>query len=346
MDKTLIINFGGTERLTLQLVNCLNWIEKSFKINNNQGSSAYRSIFSNWAPAYPETTGYLIPSLINASEILQEDKWFALAKKQIQYFKSIQLSNGAFPVNKNQPTPLAFDTSQILLGLLLYYKKTGDSDCIAMIQSCYSWIISTISDKGIIERYNLHNKFNPSYYTRIAWSILFYEKEFGLDHTNKSLNFYNHLKSFFNEGDFISSAGFYPDQSAYSHTVSYALRGLFESANILEDDSSFQIIKEELLKLKNQIEERQGFPGKFDKTRTGDFSFICSTGHLQLATLYLLIARLQSSQDYNSVIEILLGSILNKQRKYLFNKGAIPSSIPIYGEYQRLKYTNWTQNFS
>ncbi|MEZ5058297.1 MAG: hypothetical protein R2879_14780 [Saprospiraceae bacterium] len=49
------------------------WLRESMDINQGQGSSAYFSRFRHpikgWSPAYPETTGYLIPTLLTYSKI-------------------------------------------------------------------------------------------------------------------------------------------------------------------------------------------------------------------------------------------------------------------------------------
>ena len=43
--------------------------------------------------------------------------------------------------------------------------------------------------------------------------------------------------------------------------------------------------------------------------------------------------------------EVVVFDISEDAVKKYENKGAIPSSIPLYGPYQRFKYTNWTQKF-
>ena len=55
----------------------LNWILNSIK--KEGGSSAYFLPFKGWSKSYPETTGYIIPTFVDASKITKDSKFQQIA---------------------------------------------------------------------------------------------------------------------------------------------------------------------------------------------------------------------------------------------------------------------------
>lgn len=51
----------------------LEWIKKASSKTGNVGiSKGYDLISARWAPAYPDTTGYMIPTLLNAAKLINQ----------------------------------------------------------------------------------------------------------------------------------------------------------------------------------------------------------------------------------------------------------------------------------
>ena len=56
------------------LHNIFQWLLKSFEVTGDGGSSAYYALGSGWQSSYPETTGYLIPTLYDYYDRTQDKK--------------------------------------------------------------------------------------------------------------------------------------------------------------------------------------------------------------------------------------------------------------------------------
>ena len=121
------------------------WIERSIESAGGAGSSAGYHLFKGWLPAYPETTGYLIPTLLEVSKRTGEKRFNAAAKSLARWLVSIQRSDGSFPggLEKNEG-PYVFDTGQILLGLLAIQSETQDEDHHENIEMAYRWICGVL----------------------------------------------------------------------------------------------------------------------------------------------------------------------------------------------------------
>lgn len=341
--ENIINELGGRSSLTFKLQETLKWLEKSFKVTQYLGSSAYRTSFGTWGPAYPETTGYLLPTLIKASQTLDVNQWQDLALSQIQYFEKIQLSHGAFPVNQNELAPNVFDTSQILLGMVKASRLSNTDVFKSLIEKSYFWLQSQINEEGQFLKYNLYEGYNPAYYSRIVWALLEAEKYLEIQVSEKTLILFKSVLELFNNDFQVRDTAFYPEQDCYSHTLAYAIRGFIESTILLQMDNTK--VRSILESLTEHIFKNNSLAGKYDGAYLGDYKFICATGHCQVALLLMKHASLNSHPKLEQSIVLLLKAIINSPRKNLWNTGALPSSIPVFRDYQRLKYTNWTQKF-
>ena len=124
----------------------------------------------------------------------------------------------------------------------------------------------------------------------------------------------------------------------------YAIRGLIECSVIL-DDSHIQLADAYLSYTIDKILELRKYPGSFSSEGKPNYGFNCVTGHLQLIVCLIKRAESFDPEKLRKTISILFTPIFNAQRSWGPNKGAVPSSIPFYGPYQRFKFTNWTQKF-
>ncbi len=80
-----------------------------------------------WQPAYPETTGYIIPSLHRAAAFFRDDPSLvdslrASIAQAVTWLKGVQRPDGAIPDLAGAPQ--VFDTGQVLIGFN-YLAETG-----------------------------------------------------------------------------------------------------------------------------------------------------------------------------------------------------------------------------
>src|SRR5256885_13178259 len=81
-----------------------------------------------WEPAYPETTGYIIPTLYAAAARFGLPDFAARAERAARWEIAIQLPTGAVRggVIGEPESPAVFNTGQVLLGWLAAFEETGD----------------------------------------------------------------------------------------------------------------------------------------------------------------------------------------------------------------------------
>ena len=85
----------------------IDWLCRAQDVRNGHadagGVSAGWSFEDGWLPSYPETTGYIIETMLAAAKVLQRPELVARAQRMIDWELSIQQPDGAFPGHFGEP---------------------------------------------------------------------------------------------------------------------------------------------------------------------------------------------------------------------------------------------------
>lgn len=349
MDAYKIIhdNIASHPILIQALKQNISWIKESFSINNYLGSSKYKTITGKWSDPYPETTGYLIPTLLNSATLLKDKSLNEIALNQLSFFESLQLQDGSFKVSINNDKALVFDTAQIVLGLIALHEYAPHATTLKLIKEAYCWLINNIDDHGQFVKFNYIENYNPSYYARIVWPLLRSEQllEYSVHVKTKSL--YDYIVSLKKTQYTFNKCSFDGGDYFFTHNLIYTYRGLWESSLILHDIETQEYIMQSVQYILENVIPKKGYLcGTYNSNWAAKGQYTCAVGNAQLVCLLVKIFNLTNEPLYFKNISTLMEPLIQSQRTSLsFNIGAIPSSVPVWGQYQRFKFTNWTQKF-
>jgi len=73
------------------------WLAAAQDATPDGGVSALYSVKTGWDVSYPETTGYIITTLLNYAHLTGQNAWRDRAIRMADWLLSVQLSDGAFP---------------------------------------------------------------------------------------------------------------------------------------------------------------------------------------------------------------------------------------------------------
>ena len=342
--ENIIDELGGRSYLEESLIQNIEWINKSFAVNNNEGSSASQNLFGRWSQVYPETTGYLISTILKTQVIERKEK-MKLAFSQLLFLEKIKNEDGSFYQSMDNKEPIVFDTAQILLGLISIAPLIAVfGDVVSTCSAAHEWLYAQLNEKGEFKKYNYVKDYNPAYYSRIAWPMVAWESINEKKPREKTVQLIKRICQLQNENLSFNDWGFYPEQKAYTHTIAYTLRGLYECGLILNDNEIKDQVCSSLRRFIELVKRDNRVGGAYDLDWQADTSFICATGNAQLALLLMMVYRHKRENIFLEIVPKLLKPLVKAQRSW-YNRAAVPSSIPIWGPYQRFKYTNWTQKF-
>ena len=341
-----------TAKLQKGTASALNWLLRSININKGNGSSAYFSRFRHplraWAPAYPETTGYVIETLINYHKFRNDERLWNAAISCADWLLDIQFENGAFTsLYVSTKKPSIFNTAQILFGLRAIYLETKDEKYLIGLRKALQWLENQLTTEGEWESGNYVEEYVPSYYTRVIWPMLLVYELIKKAPPEKIILAFEKLKQRVLPNFAIDSWGFLPNKSAPTHTIAYTLRGFWECGIILNDEKAQTITKLGINKLIETIKTPAKIAGSYTTAWQGDYSYQCVTGNAQLSIIASLLFAKTGDLAYQNFAITLLGLVQEQQLSISLPnwRGSFPGSAPWWGNYMRFKFPNWAVKF-
>src|SRR5271157_1943310 len=89
-----------------------------------------RSIEGDWKPSYPETTGYIIPTLLDYARRYDDQGAHDRAIRMARWESNIQMPSGAVQGGMvcptDQQTPAVFNTGMVLEGFVAAFQASGE----------------------------------------------------------------------------------------------------------------------------------------------------------------------------------------------------------------------------
>ena len=327
------------------------WLAKSIDFNDGNGSSAYLDLWNGWSGPYPETTGYIIPTLFAASPYVSDKNLQSTALKLADWLLSLQRSDGSFPqgLEMGEKSEI-FDSGQILFGLLSAFHNTNEEKYKTAFILLIDWMISNQTPDGAFSMTTYVAQYCPSYHVRFVWALVLsleiYPAKQQLSNViHKALQYYSSLIL---ENAGIKNWGFHPHEPGLTHTIAYTLRGFIECGILLKEKKFVDLVIPTINKIENDLDEHKFLAGEYDTDWKGNYSFRCLTGEAQLSIIYRRLYKLYNDEKYERVADKLLLQISTKQNRfpYLKNmKGGFFASAPFYGKYMRFRMNNWTCKF-
>src|SRR6266581_3110970 len=164
------------------LVAAIAWLVRAHDATPDGGISrayslAWHPYFQRggWLPSYPETTGYIIPTLYAAARRLGRAELAARAEAAARWEIEFQLPTGAVlgGVIGAPQSPAVFNTGQVLLGWLAAFEETGQGIFADAARRAACYLVATLDADGHWRRGN--SRFARAdatlYNTRTAWAL-------------------------------------------------------------------------------------------------------------------------------------------------------------------------------
>jgi hypothetical protein len=336
------------------------WLLRSIQACRGQGSSVFYSRWYHplrgWNWPYPETTGYIIPTLIDYAAFSENDEYKYSAIKQAQWILSLQYNDGALPggavKHGKKAMPSVFNTGQMLLGLCAAYDVTQNSPFLDGAHRAAQWLVREIDPNARIWKKHAYRQgYSPAYYTHVCWPILEVYKRTN-DEMIKAgaVEVLNTIASWANNNGTFKNWGFRPDQPAFTHTIGYTLWGFLAASEIQGNDGKlFYSLAECSARIfLDLLKEHGRLAGAYDQNIKGRYWYTCLTGNCQIALTWMKLFEKTGEKHFLDGAIQALEPVMKSQRKGLLDpniRGTIPGSRPIWGRYLFMRYPNWATKF-
>ncbi len=336
----------------------LEWLGQAqdMSATNDGGAARDFSLVRGWAPSYPETSGYIVPTLIDAGLRRNDGAMLDRARRMVDWLVGIQFPEGGFQggtVDAEPAVPVTFNTGQILLGLAAARRQFGGGYDDPMHRAA-GWLVDTMDADGCWRKFPtpFAAPGDKAYETHVAWGLIeaaraSEDPELASRYAEAALrNARWAITKQLSNGWFESCCLSNPD-APLTHTIGYVLRGLTEiflytreqdvlAASLLTADALSARVKGD------------GFlAGRLDRAWNGAVDWVCVTGSAQIAHSLLLLFNETGKAGYRDAAFALLGYA--RRTVHLDGpagvRGGVKGSFPVDGGYGTYEFLNWAAKF-
>jgi hypothetical protein len=329
----------------IHILHACKWLLTSQRVWLDKGYSHSYHLFYGWQDPYPETTGYIIPTLLAAYQRYGIQELYDSAKSATQWLKTIQNDDGSF--NDLQGNKQVFDTGQILIGLNYLHEYFPEFEIGHHLIQCAQWLCQVQNDDGSFQKF-AYNDIPHTYYSRVGAALI--KAGHLLNNENfsqcgqKNIDWtmsQQYQNGFFKHASFDSNP-------PYLHTMIYILEGLLDAYKILQDAkilNSVILYSEKLLEISKSRDLI--LYSQYHEDYSSANKEKCLTGIAQWAGVCLDIFSITQNEEYKKEA---LKNIYYLKSKQIFSTnqnldGGVPGSLPINGKYLKFAIPNWGVKF-
>ena len=327
----------------------LDWLRHSIDAHQGRGSAAWHHPLRGWAPPYPETTGYLIPTLLDWATLSGENDLADRARHCADWLLDIQLPEGAFPGGiGSRGEPLVFDTGQILFGLEAMSQRPHGERYRAALYRAARWLADALDADGIWHGHQFVPGYSPAWQLRTVWALAHAARSLG----DASLEAAAHrawqayrdcLDPQLPWG--VRRASLQPGTPADLHFHVYVLEGAAACAELFQDATFLHRTAEMTVRLADFHQRTGRLPGRLSEDSGVDLRHRCPVGEAQFALVQARLARRGMEGCSLAHAEAILQAVPVCRLPIPGWRGGIPGSRPWWGPYQRFRHINWAPKF-
>lgn len=311
------------------------------------------SLIDGWSASYPETTGYIIPTLIAVARRDNRPELMQRARRMLGWLVSIQLPGGGFQggrVDQTPVVPVTFNTGQILLGLAAGVEAFGADAYGAAMHAAARFLRDSQDVDGAWRRHPtpFAKPGDKAYETHVSWGLFEAARlapdqgygEAGLRQVRWALT-RQRPNGWFDDNCLENPA------APLTHTIGYVLRGVIEAHRFRSDPDLLAAALRTGDALRGALGPDGRLPGRLDENWHGAVDYVCLTGTVQIAACWLLLAELARRPD---LIEPACRANAYVRRTIKRDAGpdvdgGVKGAFPVAGEYGRFQYLNWAAKF-
>lgn len=333
------------------------WLARGQDAGADDGVAAHYDIRrARWSASYPETTGYIIPTLYQYAARSGREEFLERATRMAHWECDIQLESGAVragTMDAPKIAPTIFNTGQVMFGWSSAYEQTGDSRFAESLRRAGDWLVAAQDEDGAWRRFpspfvNRAHALN-TYNTRVAFALA--RAALVLDEPRFAQAAANNVEWALTQiraNGWIENNDLEDNERPLTHTIAYAIRGILE-VGVLTAEPRY--IEQALCSARAvaDTQRRNGaLPGRLDCRWQSAARWSCLTGNVQMAINWLRLSAVTNQPQWRAYAERCIAFTKSTQSLTHSDpgrRGGIAGSSPIRGEYMRYCYPNCAANF-
>jgi hypothetical protein len=332
------------------------WLHRAQDACGGDGVSNVYFLTTGWGVAYPETSGYIIATLLAYADCANDRESERRAVRLGDWEIEIQAPNGGVFSSTALRQTRVFNTGQVVLGWCRLYEYTQDGRYLEAAARAGEYLVKTQESDGTWVTDTFCGA--RTYHARVDWALLRLaqltsQRNFAVA-AAKNLRWVLAQQQ---ANGWLENCGFH-DDSPITHVIAYTFRGLLESSQMNDsaidgldllpaairgvDSLCRAIAAQPVANIPGMV------PASFDRNWKGDTRDSCLTGNAQIAGVLYRLAHCTNDPSYPQIAAEILSATKRTQalRTSLPQiRGAIPGSYPISHGYVANGYPNWAAKF-
>jgi len=310
---------------------------------------------AGWKPSYPETTGYIITSLLTFAERFDDTDARDAALRMSAWEIAVQMPSGAVqggPVcPPDEQTPAAFNTGMVLDGWCSSYSVRQDADVLAAARRAADFLVNDLDEDGY---FRTNGAFVSSgeiktYTCLCAWAIyragiIAGEPRYvqGAVRSVEAALRQQRPNGWFAHNDLARS------EAPLTHTIGYTLQCVLEVGLLAKREDFIAAVRLAIDNLMPHCDGDGYLAALFyDDWQPASFSS-CLTGSAQIAIVAYRLFEHTNAETYRRFADRLVNYLKPLQAldsPIAALNGALAGSFPLFGAYMRGGYPNWATKY-
>ena len=310
---------------------------------------------SRWRLSYPETTGYIITSLLLFGERFGDLTYTQAALRMARWEIEVQMPSGAVQGGPlcptEQQTPAAFNTGMVLDGWCSAYERENTEDILAAARRAADFLVNDLDEHGY---YRTNGAFVSSgeiktYTCLCAWAIYRFGNLVGETKYRAAAirSIEAALKQQRPNGWFAHNCLTRSD-APLTHTIGYTLQGILEVGLLAQRKDFVAAVECTVRAITQRVQDSGYLSGTFyDDWEPASFSS-CLTGSAQLAVVAYRLFESNGVASHRVLADRLTNFLKPLQAMDAEDEainGALAGSFPLFGAYMRGGYPNWATKY-
>lgn len=308
-----------------------------------------------WRPSYPETTGYIVQSLLDYADRYGDSEVGTRALRMALWETEIQLPSGAVqggPVcPPERQLPAVFNTGMVLQGYTAALRAGWDERLFAGAQRAAEFLVNDMGEDG---HFRTHGAFVAqarikTYNCLCAWALYRFGEDSGAKRYQEAA--LRAVEAALGEqqsnGWFANNCLTWP-KAPLLHTLGYTLQGILEVGSLAGREDFIQAVRRGTDPILARMLPNGFLYGRYySDWEPANFSS-CLTGNAQLAIVCYRLFEITDADKYRMAADKIVNFLKALQCVDSADaslNGALAGSFPIFGSYMTTGYPNWATKY-
>jgi hypothetical protein len=327
------------------------WLCRTHDATGRKGSSKGFSLVHGWLPAYPETTGYVVGTLVAYARLrASRPDLIERARQMGEWERQVQEPDGGIAegvVGTRPSRSIVFNTGMVLHGWL-DLREAGIDAYQESAARAASFLTVHLRADGTWDPAVEYSGLPHTYNSRVGWAMLRWARAVGDEEVEAAARRQlDWVLSRQRSNGWFEDCVFKPGTNPSTHGLAYTLRGLLESHAVAGEERWLGAVERTSEALIRKLEVQTRLAAAYGDDWRPAARHACLTGTAQLGGVWLRLYQITRDPRWlNAGLKAVEQAAAHQERgPWAAIRGAVPGSFPLWGRYAPLQYPNWATKF-